>query len=136
MEKKSVIDFSISRNKKTLWLVAILITLSSAIYQRLTGPTYPVRGDIVLGGSSVSYKLLRSSTVDKNATMKFYAPDSNITGYIRYKRYKSYDNWTNSKLQRERDQLIAQLPKQPPAGKMIYSIFLKKGERYGKVQKH
>jgi hypothetical protein len=66
--------------------------------------------------------------VDKNATIRIDAPDSSISGYIRYKRYKSYDNWTNSKLRREADQLIAQLPKQPPAGKMIYSIFLQKGQ--------
>jgi hypothetical protein len=128
MEKKSFFDYSVARYKKTLWFVAILITLSSAVYQRLTGPTHPVRGEILLSGSSVSYKLLRSSTVDKNATIKIFAPDSSITGYIRYKRYKSYDEWTISDLVRDRDQLIAQLPKQPPAGKMIYSILIQKGQ--------
>jgi len=42
------------------YAVAFLITVLSAIYQRLSGPTYPVRGHVVLGGKEVRYKLTRT----------------------------------------------------------------------------
>lgn len=40
-----------------LWLLALVITLASAVYQRMTGPTHPERGNFVLEGQSAAYKL-------------------------------------------------------------------------------
>ncbi len=49
------------KNKTILfWIIAIVITLSSAIFQRMTGPTKPYRGQVELGESSISYRLIRT----------------------------------------------------------------------------
>ncbi|MBK9966559.1 MAG: hypothetical protein IPP07_17420 [Holophagales bacterium] len=42
------------RRRIGLWLLALLLTLSSAIWQRAsTGPTNPVRGKVTLGGDEI-----------------------------------------------------------------------------------
>ncbi|MBC7364183.1 MAG: hypothetical protein H5U07_06540, partial [Candidatus Aminicenantes bacterium] len=48
--------------KKTLtWILAFLITASSAVYQRITGPTYPTRGVVNFLGQEIKFKLPRSA---------------------------------------------------------------------------
>ncbi|MCC7451332.1 MAG: hypothetical protein IT324_28240, partial [Anaerolineae bacterium] len=39
-----------------LWTLAAVITLASVAYQRLTGPTYPVRGEATIDGATVKYR--------------------------------------------------------------------------------
>ena len=48
------------KNRRWLWVTAVVITLASAVYQRMSGPTYPVRGSVTLGGESVSLRLTRT----------------------------------------------------------------------------
>ena len=33
-----------------LWLIAFLLTIITAVYQRVTGPTYPVSGEATIDG--------------------------------------------------------------------------------------
>jgi len=107
-----------------LWTLTILITLGSVVYQRLTGPTYPVRGSVVIDGETVKYRLLRSFESTDNAVMQFAAPSPDITGEMRYRRFRSHDEWTTVPLTRDGDNLIAAVPKQPAAGKVMYQISL------------
>jgi hypothetical protein len=123
------INFPISQYRITLWLVAFAITTGSAIFQRLTGPTYPVRGQTILNGSEIKYELPRSETTDKDAVVCLKIPDTTIYGYVQYKRFKSYDEWERISFARENDQLLAYLPKQPAAGKLMYTINLIKGDQ-------
>ena len=48
------------RNRRWLWVTAVVITLASAVYQRMSGPTYPVRGSVTLGGEDVRLRLTRT----------------------------------------------------------------------------
>ena len=113
---------------KILWFMAIIITLSSAIYQRMTGPTYPIRGNIKLENTEISFKLLRSETTDQGAPIRLMIPDTSITGYVKYKRYRSHDQWSQMPLLRSGDTLQAFLPKQPAAGKIMYFVYLNRKE--------
>ncbi len=116
-----------------LWSLTIIITLGSVVYQRLTGPSYPVRGSVVIDGETVEYKLLRSYDTIGEAVMQFAAPSPDITGEMRYRRFRSHDEWTTVPLARYGDNLIAAVPKQPAAGKVMYQISLidKEGVRHG-----
>jgi len=107
-----------------LWGLTILITLGSVVYQRLTGPTHPVRGSVEIGGETVKYRLLRSYDTTDDAVMKFNALSPAITGEMRYRRFKSYDQWSTVPLVRDGANLIASVPKQPAAGKVMYQISL------------
>jgi len=110
--------------KITLWLVAIVITLGAAVYQRITGPTYPLHGKVEINNCQVKFKLLRShdTTGDYQLSLPTCTPD--LSGYILYKRYKTSDPWTKKPLINQNGQLLASLPAQPAAGKLAYRVIL------------
>ena len=114
--------------KILLWFIAFLITITSAIYQRLTGPSYPIKNEVILHDQTVSFELLRSFTVDEDAPVIITAPDTSISGYVQFRRYKSNDDWTKVSFKRNDDRLVAHLPEQPPAGKLMYFVYLEKGD--------
>jgi hypothetical protein len=128
MADTKFINLRIAHHPVWLWVLAFLITASSAIYQRMTGPTYPYRGEVTVGENTVSFKLLRSETVETDAVVKLTIPNTEVSGYVRYRRYKSYDEWADIPLKREGDQLVAYLPHQPAAGKIMYFVYLNWGE--------
>ncbi len=97
-----------------------------AIYQRLTGPTHPLGGKVEVGGTTVKYSLPRTFGGPGDADVVIKAEDISITGEIKFKRFKSHDDWTLTKLTRKGNELYAYLPHLPPAGKVIYEIFLEK----------
>ncbi len=112
------------------WLLAIVITLSAAYYQRMTGPTYPKRADVVVNGKTYSIKLIRSLSLDEPATVKLEIGDPAVSANIWYKRLNTEDPWTAGEFQYaeisshsgKKEGLIASVPKQPPAGKLQYYI--------------
>jgi len=114
--------------KFLFWSLAVVITLASAVYQRVTGPTHPVRGKVDLDGSLAGFKLPRSaeSTADAVIALGFPAP---AEGYLEYKRCKSDDPWTREPLVRRDAGLVGFLPKQPAAGKLLYKVHVTTGEK-------
>ncbi len=110
-----------------IWTFAVLFTIGIAIYQRLTGPTHPVRGTTEINGAELKYKLLRSAESHEPATILIKGANEGITGTIKYKRFKIEEEWTTKELRYEDGKLIAQLPQQPMAGKLEYIIKLNSG---------
>ena len=47
-----------------LWITSIVFTISLVLYQRATGPTYPLKGEVEIEGSVIDYKFLRSHDTD------------------------------------------------------------------------
>ncbi len=109
------------------WILALVITLSSAIYQRMTGPTHPTSGSVEFNNQEVDYYFYRTQggTVDHLVSIKYN--DTTTTANLFWKRYKSSDDWTQIKMQSRNDSLVAYLPNQPPAGKLEYFIKLSTG---------
>lgn len=115
------------RKKKatiTLWIIAFLVTLASGAYQRLTGPTYAKNGELIISGSKIKYKLLRSHHTGRDYTIKISNPNQLLSGKLYFKRYKTNDPWTIREMKEEGKFLIGHLPHQPPGGKMIYKIVI------------
>ena len=115
--------------KTLLWILAVIITLAAAFYQRMTGPTYPYRGKADVGGAEVKFKLPRSAENVKDCEVSIKAPAADIAGTVEYKRYKTEDPWTEIPMDRKDDKLVAFLPKQPMAGKLAYTVLLIKDEQ-------
>lgn len=111
-----------------LWIVAVVLTIAAAVYQKKTGPTYPISGDKMIGDQDVHYSLIRSYNTGSRAAVKIVAPDTAVTGEIKFRRFKSYDKWTVEAMFRSGDTLIALLPGLPAAGKVMYQVTLSKGE--------
>jgi len=110
-----------------LWVLAFVITIASAVYQRMTGPTYPLIGEVSLGGLSVEYKLERTHGGDDDHKISVKMPDQSVEGMLSYRRYKTDENWTDTPMNHDGDYLVAYLPHQPPAGKLQYRMKLTQG---------
>ncbi|MCK9211062.1 MAG: hypothetical protein M0P61_09530 [Ignavibacteriaceae bacterium] len=112
-------------NKNVLfWILAFVITVASAYYQRVTGPTYPLSGKIKLANEEIKYKLDRTHSGFSNQQVKLYVKDKNVSGNIFWKRYKTDDEWTKVEMIRRNDSLVAEMPAQPSAGKLMYKVSL------------
>jgi hypothetical protein len=108
-----------------IWLLAIIITLAAAIYQRRTGPTHPKRVSCAVNGQQYSFKLTRSGNSDCNALVNMPVADTSVTACVLYKIYKSTGNYDTIHATRNGTMLTAELPKQPSAGKLQYYIEFK-----------
>lgn len=109
------------------WILALVITLSSAIYQRMTGPTHPTSGSVEFNNGQVDYYFYRTQGGDIDHLVSIKSLDTTITATLFWKRYKTNDEWTQVKMESRNDSLVASLPHQPPAGKLEYFIKLFNG---------
>ncbi len=109
------------------WIGAIVLTLCSVIWQRRSGPTYPARGVVRVGGSEVRLALTRTHGGDGDQPIRIEAKDQTITGLVVWRRFPTDDPWQTVPMGREGSFLVAALPHQPPAGKLEYEVKLEKG---------
>ncbi len=128
--------------KKTLlWILAFIITIAAAYYQRKTGPTYPKQIDVKLNNSIYKLKLVRSLDINERPEVKLNIDDPEIEAVLYYKRFKTIDKYQSSRFSykvypvnsflvsrifgiHEEKGLFADVPVQPPAGKLQYFIEL------------
>jgi hypothetical protein len=110
------------------WMLAVIITLASAVYQRVTGPTYPKSGKVQLDGKTIPFKLNRSHAGTTNAPVEIKTDDAGVSGVLHWKRFKTDDPWVDVPMVYAGGVLKAELPNQPLAGKLVYKVDLHKGE--------
>lgn len=110
------------------WVIAAVITIASAVYQRMTGPTYPVAGSVNVNELAISYKFNRSHPGPTNAPVELKTDDQLISGVLYWKRFKTDDPWTGVPMTFAEGVLKGELPNQPAAGKLLYRVELQKGE--------
>jgi len=115
--------------KALIWVLAFVITASSAVYQRLTGPTYPTKGLVNFAGLTIKFKLPRSAENVDHARVVINLGDSapaDLQGFLEFRRHKTNHPWNILAMKREGQKLIGYLPKQPAAGKLEYYVHLVK----------
>jgi hypothetical protein len=123
------------RKPAVQWILAVLITLVSAVWQRMSGPTYPVRGTVRLGGADITLRLERSNVVTTRQAVTVHSGDTAVTGVIEWRRFPSREEWRTEPMARRGDLLEAAIPPapeplMPPAGKLEYRVQLERaGER-------
>lgn len=111
-----------------LWVLAVLITVVSAVYQRISGPTYPVRGTVALGSETVELKLTRTHGGEGDQPIQIEIPNADVTGEIAWRRFPTGDPWETTPFRRDGEWLQASLPHQPAAGKIEYQVRLRLGD--------
>ena len=112
-----------------LWIIAIILTLASAYYQRITGPSYPLKGKFNINGRELVYNLERSHSSSEDFKLRIEITDPTVTGSVKWKRYKSFDEWRSISMINKDGSLEALIPKQPAAGKIMYNVELTSGNR-------
>jgi len=78
---------------KFYWILAFVITISAAIYQRATGPTYPKKITVAVNHIDYRLKLVRSLGLDEASEVKLKINDPTISAKIYYRRYMSQDEF-------------------------------------------
>jgi hypothetical protein len=119
------------------WTLAIIITLTAAVYQRRTGPTHPKRADVTVNGETYQLKMVRSLGLDQRPTVRLEIFDKEIEATLHYKRLNTddpytsvpfryseipIDSWFMNNIMRT-DTVkgyFARVEQQPPAGKLQY----------------
>jgi len=120
------------RRPAAQWVLAVLITLASAVWQRTTGPTYPVRGTVQLGGQEIALRLQRSHSITGRQPVTVTVADASVVGAVVWRRFPTSDPWRTEPLQRRGEVLEALLPPAPEplmpmAGKLEYRVQLVRG---------
>jgi hypothetical protein len=127
--------------KFLIWFMAFIITIAAAYYQRKTGPTYPKRVPVSLNDSLYELKLTRSIGLDERSEVKLHIRDTSVKAILYYKRFRSQDEFSKVNFtfktypldsfvmnkifgMTEEKGLFADVPQQPPAGKIQYYIEL------------
>jgi hypothetical protein len=110
------------------WTLAVVITLGSLVWQRVSGPTYPARGTVSIGGQRIALTLQRSHGIGSDQPVTVRVPDAGVTAEVIWRRYPTSEPWQITELQREGQELRASLPNQPAAGKLEYQVRLRRGD--------
>lgn len=108
------------RRSLFLWFLAVLLMLGTAIWQRRTGPTYPLRARIVVGGQSLAFKLPRSQ--ETSAAARVAIPDPGHGVDLHWRRFPTKEAWAVLPMEARNGQRVADLPIQPAAGKVEYRL--------------
>jgi hypothetical protein len=77
------------------WLIAIIVTLTAAVYQRTTGPTYHKKFDIEVNGKTYELDLVRSIEIGSEDPFKLEIDDNTVKAKLYYKRYLTEDPYTS-----------------------------------------
>lgn len=111
--------------KKTLlWILAFVITIGAAYYQRKTGPTYPKSAEVTVNGVAYKVSLVRSLSHDYTSEVKLSIADSTASAKLWFRKYPTKDEYTSSDfVYRSSGRFTgfaAPIPQQPAAGKLQY----------------
>lgn len=106
-----------------LWILAFAFTLLLAVYQRLSGPTHPVKGRETIGDIQLAYKLYRSWTSHQPLPVR-------VTGNgiasmrLHFRRYPliAGEEWSIVQMVTQDNAFQAFIPGQPAAGKVAYKV--------------
>ena len=113
---------NIKLKKALLWILAVIISLGTMVYQRKTGPSYPKKYEITVEGDTYSFSLPRSNQGRQSAyPVDIELPES-FSAKLIWRLYPSESVWDTLEMKREGDILTASLPLQPPAGKIEYHV--------------
>lgn len=107
-----------------LWLTAAAVTVLGVAWQRRSGPSHDFQATVVAGGTRLALSLPRSSVTTSAARVAIPAWAEDASGILYWRRYPTDDAFVAIPLTRAGDQLEGQLPPQPPAGKLEYSLVL------------
>lgn len=125
--------------RSVLWFLAFILTIAAAYYQRKTGPTYPKKTEVTLNDSVYTLKLVRSIGLDEKSEVKLNISDTSIKARIFFRRFPSDDQYQSAPFVfsvrpiesylmnkifniTEEKGFFAQIPPQPPAGKLQYYL--------------
>lgn len=118
------------KKNRIAWTIAVLLTIFLVIWQRKTGPTYPLRGELELGGKNYSYSLPRSHAEPSPCPVRLQnLPENHMQAVLVFRRVGMDEPWTRVSMLPSAEGLLAEIPLQPKAGKVAYFIEVEQSGR-------
>lgn len=115
--------------KFLLWFFAVIITLSAVVYQRITGPTNPKRISFIIEGESFNLRIPRSLEIEEPVVkIKESPPTGAYKLSLLWRRYLTNDSFEKVECSYSDGYYQVELPPQPPAGKIEYSLIVESKE--------
>ena len=120
--------------KSWMILLSVVLTMFFAVFQRMSGPTYPKSGKVTVNGKNYAYKLPRSGTTGKETVVKFPNVIDNTSGastqkasqgaFLYYRQYPLVEGeeYTQVPMRWQDGKWTAALPFRPQAGKWAYYV--------------
>lgn len=96
--------------KVLIWIVSFIITLSTAYYQRITGPTYPINDKITFNNTEIKYTLARSHGGFENHEVILETENKNLDINLYWKALNSPEDWHKVKFEYKEGKYIGILP--------------------------
>ncbi len=115
------------KKKILFWVLAVVITLTAAIYQRMTGPSYPKTFRVTINSQEIKGELPRSGNTGINAPIELKNVPNGAYATLFYRRFPSNDGYTPEPFERAGSNLVAYLPSELPAGKLAYFLQIGQG---------
>lgn len=116
------------KRSTVFWILAFVITAGSGVFQRLTGPTYPLSGTATFEGASVNYHFDRSFGGSSDAPVVVPLTDSEVRATLLWKRHNTEDAFAEIPMDFAENAFKASLPAQAPLVKLDYQVQLQKNE--------
>lgn len=116
--------------KLFVWTLAILLTVGASIYQRQSGPTYPLKISGIPGDENYKMQLIRSASIGDGTFVKIPISEAFDSAVICFHKYPTNIKSEIKPFQKDTESWKVVLPDQPPAGKLQYYVILfKNGEK-------
>jgi hypothetical protein len=117
------------RKPSVQWTIAVVLTLTSALWQRMSGPTYPLKGSVRLDGQEIALRLERSYSITGRQAVTVTVADPLVAGFVDWRRFPTADPWSTLVMTRQGDRLETAIPPAPEplmpmAGKLEYRVRL------------
>ena len=119
--------------KILIWILGVVFTVSVAVYQKVTGPTYPYKEKVMLNGKEFELKFSRSGETTPDDISKPYLMildlnEPGITAMMQYRRYPTKEDFKTIPFLLKKGRYVAKLPQQPAAGKIEYKAIISDGK--------
>jgi hypothetical protein len=115
-------------SSRSLWTLAIVLTLVFSVWQRVSGPTYPIYGTAALGPTTMKYKLERTHAGPGDHTVRLKTGVVGETGVLEWREHSAGAAWTPIEMSSPADQpafISADLPHHGPGQKVDYRVTLR-----------
>jgi hypothetical protein len=110
--------------KSIYWILAFVITIGAAYYQRKTGPTYPKIFEVTVNNQPFKLKLIRSIGLDTDSEIRLAITDTTAKAKLYFRKFPTKEEFQAIDFKYKESGrfkgLYATVPQQPEAGKLQY----------------
>ena len=114
-----------------LWIGAFIVTVFLAVFQRMTGPSYPISGSASLStGETISYSLPRSNEGRKELRITIPAVPGASRATLEWRRFPTDEPFEKLAMPLTAEGVFeVRIPEQPAAGKVEYRVLYESTEQ-------